>query len=355
MRGSFNSTLHSSTLELQYISYRWLLWVEDKEGQEPPPPSSYGHLPLEKQDWARSLRGSYKNPKDQWISFSPKAWHAVTPVEGHRVFVALFSPQGVHRLSHEHQKQLRAAGFRFHLKEQCVSPQWISYLDKSGWLDPDLLEQPLSASLRRQLFKQTESVAEEMNKAQTKVWCNPRMQKILCGEWDSSLWSCVKVLGEEEEGKAKQGLGLGEVLPGRLPLVWVPSIPGTGQKGGCASRPFLLGVLVAPDRPSTEVGCFAVCSPVSILPWLDVAPGTDQRLAKSAPTDQTRVHFSVEVDLPDRCIPHQYHHGLGQCHIVQLWWAQGHSPPVGQGITQVRTRVTSRLIWIVDPWYQLDA
>ena len=66
------------------------------------------------------------------------------------------------------------------------------------------------------------------------------------------------------------------------------------------------------------------------------------------------LHFSIEVDLFDCCIPHRHHHGLGQCHIIQLWWAQGHSPPLGQGITQVRTWVTSRLIWMVDPWYQLD-
>ena len=36
---------------------------------------------------------------------------------------------------------------------------------------------------------------------------------------------------------------------------------------------------------------------------------------------QNTVADGVEVDLLDCRIPHQYHHGLGQCHIIQLWWA----------------------------------
>ena len=92
------------------------------------------------------------------------------------------------------------------------------------------------------------------------------------------------VVGGGAPWEAPLGLGLACPLP--LPL---PFDPWDGQTGGCASRPSLLGVLVAPDLPSILVGYCVVCSLASILPLLDFAPGTDKRLAKSAPADKASV------------------------------------------------------------------
>ena len=148
-----------------------LVWVECKEGRHPPPKTAYKHLPEETQQWAVTLKGEFLNPKNQWVCFPPSAWHAVTPVAGKRISIALFSPQNTHHLSSEHVSQLKSAGFNVKSTSTQTKKPLLSQLCWSGWMDPDIVETGLSQSQRRQIQRQLKQIMQDKTTEMT-VKCN---------------------------------------------------------------------------------------------------------------------------------------------------------------------------------------
>ena len=69
------------------------LWIESPIGTHPPPnPRNAAE---------RKLRGEYHNTHKTWMCFDPQLYHALEEVtSGNRVSIALFTPKGWNKLTH---------------------------------------------------------------------------------------------------------------------------------------------------------------------------------------------------------------------------------------------------------------
>eukprot|EP00971_Amphidinium_carterae_P332387 6466527-Amphidinium_carterae.1 len=60
---------------------------------------------------APGLVGHVLDPRDNWVRFDGRRWHAVLPASGRRLSVTLFSPRGFHKLGGVHWSTLVEPGF----------------------------------------------------------------------------------------------------------------------------------------------------------------------------------------------------------------------------------------------------
>ena len=80
------------------------LWIESPIGTHPPP--------IPRNAVERKLRGDYHNPHNTWICFDPQLYNALEEVtSGSRVSIALFTPKGWNKLTHNCMDELIDIGF----------------------------------------------------------------------------------------------------------------------------------------------------------------------------------------------------------------------------------------------------
>ena len=80
------------------------LWIESPIGTHPPPNP--------RNAVERKLRGDYHDTHNTWICFDPQLYHALEEVtSGNRVSIALFTPKGWNKLTHNCMDELIDIGF----------------------------------------------------------------------------------------------------------------------------------------------------------------------------------------------------------------------------------------------------
>ena len=80
------------------------LWIESPIGTHPPPNP--------RNAVERKLRGDYHDTHNTWIRFDPQLYHALEEVtSGNRVSIALFTPKGWNKLTHNCMDELIDIGF----------------------------------------------------------------------------------------------------------------------------------------------------------------------------------------------------------------------------------------------------
>lgn len=82
------------------------IWVEDPEGDEPPPDDAIT------KHWQRELRGKYWDTRGTFFTFDPRRWHCVAPVvEGARYSVVYYTPKSLNHLDEPTWERLKKYGF----------------------------------------------------------------------------------------------------------------------------------------------------------------------------------------------------------------------------------------------------